>query len=272
LFIENRRGARASKTLRRVDDPPVFSVALQKENFCVTVTHLRNSNNFRQDNSAEVWGSRRKNNKDKLTSHSNAHGETLRGRIGVAFFAGTWGMAVGSPYVGEIRLFAGNFAPQGWNFCDGSLVSISENPVLYQLIGTTYGGDGVNTYALPDLRSRVPLHQGTAPGGASYVIGQRGGVEAVTLTGPQIPSHTHQVQAAATGTASTPANTLILSSQSSPDPNSPPAYAAPNASTLVQLSPAAVANQGGGQPHDNMQPYLALNFIISLFGVFPSQG
>jgi microcystin-dependent protein len=179
---------------------------------------------------------------------------------------------MGQPYIGEIRLFAGNFAPVDWRFCDGTLISISENPALFNLIGTTYGGDGVNTFALPNLLSRVPLHQGTL-GGQNYIIGQNGGLEAVFLTTAQIPTHSHQVLPTATGTASVPAGNLVLSNQTAPtNTTPPPVYAAPNATTLVQLASQSVANQGGGGSHDNMQPYVALSFIISLFGIYPSQG
>ncbi|MGO8739000.1 phage tail protein [Rhodoblastus sp.] len=177
---------------------------------------------------------------------------------------------MGQPYVGEIRLFGGNFAPVDWHFCDGTLLSIADNSVLFNLIGTTYGGDGQTTFALPDLRSRVPLHQGSR-GGQTYVLGQFGGAETVALTTSQIPAHSHQVQATATGTAATPAANLVLSSQTSNAPNSPPAYAAPNSATLAPLASQSVANQGEGQAHDNIQPFVALNFIISLFGVYPSQ-
>jgi microcystin-dependent protein len=167
------------------------------------------------------------------------------------------------PYVGEIRLFAGNFAPAGWMFCDGSVLPISENDVLFQLIGTTYGGDGQETFNLPDLRGRVPVHQGTGAG-TTYQIGEIGGVESVTLTTNQIPVHSHAFIAssdAATGVV--PVNNLLGSS--------------PSIQLYVEGSPgSAMAAQsltqtGGSQPHDNFQPYQCVNYIISLFGVFPSQ-
>jgi microcystin-dependent protein len=164
-----------------------------------------------------------------------------------------------NPYVGEIRIFAGNFAPSGWNFCDGSLLSISEFETLFNLIGTTYGGDGVSTFALPDLRSRVPVHQGSG-----FVIGQNGGEETVTLNTTQIPSHSHLPAANSNpGTQSSPSgavwaqSTLNLYSS-----------AAPN----VTMAASALGSAGGSQPHDNMLPYVGLNYIISLFGIFPSQG
>jgi microcystin-dependent protein len=179
-------------------------------------------------------------------------------------------VGMSQPFIGEIRLFGGNFAPQGWNFCNGAVLPISEFEVLFNLIGTTYGGDGVTNFALPDLRSRVPLHQG-AQSGQNYVIGQSGGQETVTLTLQQIPAHTHQAAATATGTANIPASNLVLSNQTAPA-GSPSVYAAPDATTLVQLAGQSVGLQGGNQPHDNMQPFVALSFIISLFGIFPSQG
>lgn len=168
------------------------------------------------------------------------------------------------PYIGEIRIFAGNFAPVGWNFCDGSLIAISTNPTLFQLIGTTYGGDGVNTYALPDLRSRVPIHMGTG-GGATYVLGQNGGVENVTLTTNQIPSHYHVPQAAA-GASGNPDN--------SPQNNVWSGWTGAQFSDVAPsaaMNAAAIGSAGGSQPHDNMLPFVGISFIISLFGVFPSQ-
>lgn len=170
------------------------------------------------------------------------------------------------PYVGEIRLFGGNFRPAGWAFCDGSLLPISENDVLFQLIGTTYGGDGQSTFALPDLRGRVPVHQGT-PAGVTYTIGQTGGVESVTLTTAQMPVHTHPMMATGSGQQASPQGAyfaVVSSSQAGAN-----AYgAAPTDTPLVATS---VSNVGGNQPHENMQPTLFVNYIISLFGIFPSQ-
>lgn len=169
---------------------------------------------------------------------------------------------MGTPYVGEIRMFAGNFAPVGWAFCDGALLPISENEVLFQLIGTTYGGDGQETFALPDLRSRVPLHMGTG-GGASYILGETGGVESVTLTSSQIPGHSHSLMASTdTANLSSPANAVTGEAASK-------LYRTPASTTVMAAS--AVASTGGNQPHDNLQPYLVVNYIISLFGIFPSQ-
>ena len=168
------------------------------------------------------------------------------------------------PYVGEIRIFAGNFAPAGWMFCDGQTLPISENTTLFQLIGTTYGGDGQTTFNLPDLRGRVPLHQGTNPRtGSSYQLAQSSGVESVTLTTQQIPTHPHALMATtAVGTQTTPGGNLLANSQGpqpyiqeDPDGN---------------LNGQALSSAGGSQPHDNLQPFLGINFIISLFGIFPS--
>ena len=162
------------------------------------------------------------------------------------------------PYVGEIRIFAGNFAPAGWMFCDGQLLPISENETLFQLIGTTYGGDGVSTFALPDLRGRLPIHQGS-----EFIMAETGGVETVTLTANQIPQHSHPLLASS-GIASSanPANAV---------PGQSPSISlyevdTPNAA----LNAAAISPIGGSQPHNNFQPYLCLNFIISLFGIYPS--
>ena len=168
---------------------------------------------------------------------------------------------MGSPYIGEIRLFAGNFAPAGWMFCDGTVLAISEYTTLFQLIGTTYGGDGQSTFNLPDLRSRVPIHLGTG-GGGSFTIGQSAGAELITLTQNQIPAHSHVPQASSeTGTLTSPAGAVWASSTNLP-------YSA-NAPTAA-LNAAAIGTTGGSQPHDNMLPYLAINFIISLFGIFPA--
>ena len=169
------------------------------------------------------------------------------------------------PYVGEIRMFAGNFAPVGWAFCNGQLLSIGENDALFNLIGTTYGGDGEQTFAVPDLQGRVPTHEGTS-GGTTYVMGESGGVEAVTLTTAQIPAHTHTLFATAntaSTTAPTGTSTLAAANVSTITP-----YGADNPS--VTMHGSSVSSVGGSQPHDNMQPYLCIHFIISLFGVFPT--
>ena len=172
---------------------------------------------------------------------------------------------MGTPYVGEIRMFAGNFAPAGWAFCQGQTLPISENDVLFQLIGTTYGGDGQETFNLPNLASRVPVHMGTG-GGGSYVIGDAAGVESVTLTTQQIPGHSHLPQCSGNaGSDQSPLNNVWAVSGSNlySDPTNGP----PN----VSMDPGALGISGGSQPHDNMVPFLCINFIISLFGIFPSQ-
>ena len=168
-----------------------------------------------------------------------------------------------TPYVGEIRLFAGNFAPVGWMFCQGQILAISENDVLFTLIGTTYGGDGQQTFALPDLRGRVPVHQGQGPGLSPRVIGERAGSETVTLLASQLPNHTHALHAStASATGTTPGGAMLAATSAASYGPGPGA---------VAMAPGGVSSAGGGQPHDNMAPTLVVNYIISLFGVFPSQ-
>lgn len=169
------------------------------------------------------------------------------------------------PYIGEIRLFAGNFEPNGWRFCNGQVLPISENDALFTLIGTTYGGDGQETFNLPDLRGRVPLHVGRGPGiSLTYVQGEAAGVEQVTLTVQQIPQHNHPLLTAGGGGATNGPDGRLLAS--------PPATALYARETPARaLPPNAVAPAGGSQAHDNMGPSLAVNFVISLFGVFPSE-
>lgn len=166
------------------------------------------------------------------------------------------------PYVGEVRMFAGNFAPAGWLRCSGQLLPISENETLFQLIGTTYGGDGQSTFALPDLRGRVPIHRGQGPGLSHYLIGDSGGVETVTLTQSQLPTHTHQPVASNTGASDSPANNFWAHTATGK-----PFSAAPPA---VQMNTGTITSMGGSQPHDNMIPFLCLNYIISLYGIFPT--
>lgn len=162
------------------------------------------------------------------------------------------------PYVGEIRMFAGNFAPAGWMFCEGQLLPVSENETLFQLIGTTYGGDGEATFALPDLRGRLPMHQGNG-----FILAETGGAEEVTLTVNQIPAHTHPFLA-----SSDQANTLNAGGNvvATPLTATPFITIPPN----VSLAPQSIGPVGGSQPHTNFQPYLCVDFIISLFGIFPS--
>jgi microcystin-dependent protein len=162
------------------------------------------------------------------------------------------------PYVGEIRMFAGNFAPAGWMFCEGQLLPISENETLFQLIGTTYGGDGESTFALPDLRGRIPIHQG-----GGFILAETGGAEEITLTVAQIPAHSHPFLASTNpGTEGNPAgnvtaqNTLVqIYLEDAP---------------TVNMGSNSISSVGGSQPHTNFQPYLCVDFIISLFGIFPS--
>jgi microcystin-dependent protein len=162
------------------------------------------------------------------------------------------------PFIGEIRLFAGNFAPSGWSFCDGSLLAITEYEALFTLIGTTYGGDGRATFALPDMRSRVPLHQGSG-----FILGQNGGTETVVLSINQIPSHTHPPQVSSGGGASNnPARNVWANWTGNQ-------FSDQGAGSLMNAGVNGFT--GNNQPHDNMLPYLSVNFIISLFGVFPSQ-
>jgi microcystin-dependent protein len=161
--------------------------------------------------------------------------------------------------VGEIRMFGGNFSPAGWAFCEGQLMPISENEVLFQLIGTTYGGDGEETFALPDLRGRLPIHQGNG-----FILGENGGVESVTLTTNQIPVHTHALLASVDAAQTNAAANQVLAQDNfvGADP-----YLDDNPN--VNMAGQAITPVGGSQPHTNFQPYLCINFIISLFGVYP---
>lgn len=164
-----------------------------------------------------------------------------------------------SPYVGEIRMFGGNFAPAGWMFCEGQLLPISENETLFNLIGTTYGGDGQETFALPDLRGRVPIHPGNG-----FVQAERAGVEEVTLGINQVPSHSHPLLASTdSATTLNPAANVLGSTLTAT-----PFFAI---TPGVALAPQSIDATGGTQPHTNFQPYLCVNFIISLFGIFPTQ-
>ncbi len=170
-----------------------------------------------------------------------------------------------TPYVGQITLFGGTFAPVNYAQCAGQTLAISQNAVLFDLIGTTYGGDGQTTFRLPDLRGRVPLHQGTASSGTTYVIGEVLGAESVTLTGLQIPAHTHTAQVSLNGTTDSPVGAFPAT-----DPAGNVAQFFTGAAN-AQMSDAAIAGAGGSQPHNNIQPVLAVTFIIAMFGVFPSQ-
>jgi len=166
------------------------------------------------------------------------------------------------PYIGEIRMFGGNFAPAGWMFCDGQLIPISENDALFTLIGTTYGGDGQETFALPNLQSRVPMHAGTNAG-QTFTLGEAAGVESVTLTVNQIPIHNHVVLGSDT--------TALSQTPGGNTPAQSTGQVYTSANSPIDMSNQSVAPTGGSQPHENLQPYLCINFIISLFGVFPQQ-
>jgi len=163
------------------------------------------------------------------------------------------------PFVAEIRIFAGNFAPSGWAFCDGQLMQLSQNTALFSLLGTTYGGNGVNTFALPDLQGRAPMHPGQGPGLSLRDLGESGGSETVTLSASEMPAHTHGLLAAPGATQANPDAGQGLGNA--------PMYQVPG--TLVSLGAGAIGQAGTGLPHNNLQPYLTLNFIIALQGVFP---
>jgi microcystin-dependent protein len=169
------------------------------------------------------------------------------------------------PFIGEIRMFGGNYAPVGWAFCNGALQSISQNTAMYQLLGTTYGGDGQSTFGLPDLQGRVPVCQGQGTGLSNYVLGQKGGAETVTLTSGQLPQHTHTALGSATGgAASSPANATwgnnAIQNKSF----------GPGTSADASMG-GSLAMSGGSQPHDNMLPFQVISFIIALNGIYPSQ-
>jgi microcystin-dependent protein len=185
-------------------------------------------------------------------------------------------------YVGEIRIFAGNYAPNGWAFCNGALLSISTNEVLYTLLGTTYGGDGVTTFAVPNMNVRIGLNQGNLAGGQSYILGEAAGVPNVTLLNPQMPAHTHGIIATVSAaTTGEPGNNFLAATNGNNSVITPPypdvtlytTLPLPSGGTSVpnvMLDTMALSPTGGTQPHDNMMPYVCLNFIISLYGIFPS--
>ncbi len=172
---------------------------------------------------------------------------------------------MGQPYYGEIRLFAGNFAPAGWALCEGQLMPIGEFDVLFQIIGTTYGGDGQTTFALPDLRGRVPIHQGAGPGLSPRTMAESGGAETVTVTPNTLPPHTHSLVAtsAPATAAAGPGGGVLAATVINVYGTGAPTQA---------MAAQAVSAVGGGQPHENMAPFSALNYIIALFGVFPPRG
>jgi microcystin-dependent protein len=169
------------------------------------------------------------------------------------------------PYVGEIRMFAGNFAPAEWMFCDGTLLPISEYEVLFNLIGTIYGGDGQSTFALPDLRGRVPVHLGQSLGASLYTIGQMGGAEVVTLTVNQMPNHLHHAASSNVATLGNAAGDVLG------DTGTNLIYSQPTGAPTDNFAAQALQSAGNSQPHNNMMPFCGVNFIISLFGIYPTQ-
>ena len=172
---------------------------------------------------------------------------------------------MGQPFVGEIRMVGFSFAPAGWAFCNGQLMPISENETLFTLIGTTYGGDGQSTFALPNLQGRMPVHQGTGSGLPTRTIGEAAGVESVTLISGQLPLHTHVALAqTASGNQPTPGGNIWASSTLNE-------YAGPALAPNATMNAGNLLSAGGNQPHENMSPFLTVNFVISLFGIFPSQ-
>ena len=167
------------------------------------------------------------------------------------------------PFLAEIRIFTGNFAPRGWLFCHGQLVSIAQNTALFSLVGTTYGGNGQTTFGIPDLRGRTPIGAGNGPALSPRVLGEMSGVETVTLNSTQIPQHTHALNASASApTTNTPSGNVLPTGSSR-------IYA--QGSPSAQLSPSSIGLAGGSQAHENMQPYLAINYIIATQGIYPSR-
>ncbi|QFT93974.1 Phage Tail Collar Domain protein [Roseovarius sp. THAF9] len=184
------------------------------------------------------------------------------------------------PFIGEIIMFGGNFAPRNWAFCDGQLLAISQNNALFAILGTTYGGDGRTTFGLPDLRGRVAIGPRQGPGLSSYIQGQKGGAENVTLTEAEMPNHTHAANVQTTanmraesrpGSASTPAGNMLAAGTNIFRPNAVVDDVTMDPAMLEVDTSVTLGNAGGSQSHTNVQPYLAVNYIIALFGIFPSR-
>ena len=169
------------------------------------------------------------------------------------------------PFVGEIRMFAGNFAPRGWAFCDGQLLAVSQNDALFSLLGTIYGGDGRTTFGLPEMRGRIPVHAGTGPGLSQRRLGAKSGAESVTVTANNLPAHSHPFQATS-NSANAQSAAGALPAQSQAD-----IYLDNLDDGSTSLAADSVTNAGGGQAHNNLMPYLCVNFIIALFGIYPSR-
>jgi microcystin-dependent protein len=172
---------------------------------------------------------------------------------------------VANPYVGEIRMFGGNFAPLGWAFCDGQLLAIAENDALFNLIGTTYGGDGQTTFGLPDLRGRLPVHQGTDSTGQAWTLGQATGAEEVTLTVAEMPAHSHFAMGSSDQASTSDPAGAVLATLAAAGTQSAYGIRSP----IGALDPSSLTSAGGSQPHPNLMPYACVSFIISLYGVYP---
>jgi microcystin-dependent protein len=169
---------------------------------------------------------------------------------------------VTQPFIGEIKMFAGNFAPRGYAFCNGQLLSIAQNTALFSILGTTYGGNGQTTFGLPNMQSRVPIHWGQGPGLSPYSLGELAGDESVTLLSTQMHAHSHVVNASNAATSKNPSGNV---------PGFTAAGSSYNPTANVAMNPAMVANAGGSQPHTNIQPFLCVSFIIAMEGIFPSR-
>lgn len=169
------------------------------------------------------------------------------------------------PFVGEIRMFAGNFAPRGWAFCDGQLLAVSQNDALFSLLGTIYGGDGRTTYGLPDMRGRIPIHAGSGPGLSQRRLGSKSGSEKLTLTVNQMPAHTHGMKGSSdSGSAASPSNATVGRTTNFD-------FYRASGSPGANMSSTAISSVGGSQSHTNLQPFLCIYFIIALFGIYPSR-